>query len=238
MSGTRPSQLGLTRRRLVRNVLAGALGALLLTPLCLGLNWLVVTLYHSWGGGGTQEHPLTLLAEQHLAPAEWLVWGTSAVVAAPLVEELVFRGMLQPWFAGRRWGGHAAMAAALLLTLVSRAEQIRAAWLRGDRALADASAPALFVLALVPCYLLVCRFSRTPAGPAVFGTALLFASVHAFAWPTPVALFVLALGLGWLAWRTQSLAGPIVLHALFNGVSALLILLLILWQFLPGRTGG
>jgi len=43
--------------------------------------------------------------------------------------------------------------------------------------------------------------------------------VHSFAWLSPVALFVLALGLGWLAYRMRSLAGPIVLHGLFNAVS-------------------
>src|SRR5262249_41002209 len=115
-----------------------------------------------------------------------------------------------------------------------RREQIQAAWGHGDRALLDAWAPALFVLALAPCYLLVWRRSRTPVGPAIFGTALLFACVHAFVWPSPVALFVLALGLGVLAWRSQSLVGPVVLHALFNGVSALLIL----WPLLLARPGG
>ena len=47
--------------------------------------------------------------------------------------------------------------------------------------------------------------------------------MHSFAWPSPVALFVLALGLGWLAHRTRSLAGPIVLHGLFNAVSCMLL---------------
>lgn len=58
-------------------------------------------------------------------------------------------------------------------------------------------------------------------GPAVFGTALLFGMLHVGVWPTPIPLFVLGLGLGWLAWRTQSLVGPIVLHALFNAVGSL-----------------
>jgi membrane protease YdiL (CAAX protease family) len=44
-------------------------------------------------------------------------------------------------------------------------------------------------------------------------------------WPTPVALFVLALGLGALAYRTQSLVGPVVLHGLFNGFNCLVLFL-------------
>jgi hypothetical protein len=65
------------------------------------------------------------------------------------------------------------------------------------------------------------KAGRAPVGPAVFGTALLFGMLHVGVWPTPIALFVLGLGLGWLAWRTQSLVGPIVLHSLFNAVGSL-----------------
>jgi membrane protease YdiL (CAAX protease family) len=65
---------------------------------------------------------------------------------------------------------------------------------------------------------------RAQSAGAIYGTALLFASAHSFAWPTPVSLFVLALALGYLAYRTQSLVGPMLLHALFNGVSVVILL--------------
>jgi membrane protease YdiL (CAAX protease family) len=52
----------------------------------------------------------------------------------------------------------------------------------------------------------------------------LFANFHANIWPTPVALFVLALGLGWLAYRTQSVVASIVLHVLFNTITILTLL--------------
>jgi membrane protease YdiL (CAAX protease family) len=51
---------------------------------------------------------------------------------------------------------------------------------------------------------------------------MLFAASHNV-WPTPVPLLLLGLGLGWLASRTQSLVGPIVCHALFNGVACLVL---------------
>ena len=54
---------------------------------------------------------------------------------------------------------------------------------------------------------------------AVYGSALLFALFHAEAWPAPIALFVMGLGLGEMARRTQSLIGPITFHAVFNLVS-------------------
>ncbi len=57
------------------------------------------------------------------------------------------------------------------------------------------------------------------AALAIYGTAMLFASVHAGAWPAPIALFPMGLALSWLANRTQSLVGPITFHAAFNLVS-------------------
>jgi hypothetical protein len=64
-----------------------------------------------------------------------------------------------------------------------------------------------------------------PHGPhRGYNTSLLFACIHTSVWPTPVPLFVLALGLGVLAQRTRSLVGPIVLHGLFNGISCVQLL--------------
>ncbi len=70
---------------------------------------------------------------------------------------------------------------------------------------------------------------------AVYGSAMLFAVFHTGAWPAPVALLVLALVLGWLAMRTQSLIGPITVHALFNVVA--FITLYGSTQFVPAPNG-
>ena len=58
---------------------------------------------------------------------------------------------------------------------------------------------------------------------AVYATAALFALLHPV-WPNPVPLFVLGLGLGWLAARTTGLLVPVLVHALFNAVSAVFVL--------------
>ena len=62
------------------------------------------------------------------------------------------------------------------------------------------------------------EWAHANARLAVYGSSLLFAVTHA-GWPDPVPLFLLALVLGWLQYRTQSLVGPITLHALFNLVA-------------------
>jgi membrane protease YdiL (CAAX protease family) len=83
---------------------------------------------------------------------------------------------------------------------------------------------------LVPCYLLVPQLVRswipgTADARALFGTALLFAMRHANVWPTPIPLFVLALGLGYIAYRTRSLVPSILWHSLFNAVNFVPLLL-------------
>lgn len=223
-SKTRPDHLGLTTRRLGRNVLAGLAGWLVLTPPVFAIFLLLRYLYSQSGELTVEHHALEKIAHQQLFPSEWLMLFFTAMAAAPMVEELIFRGVLQPWLAARRWGGHAAMLGALALAVVFRWQHWRDAWPEGISALATAATPALFVLALVPIYLLVCWRSRTPLGPALFGTSLLFACIHSAVWPTPVPLFVLSLGLGILANRSGSLVGPIVMHGLFNGVSCVQLL--------------
>jgi membrane protease YdiL (CAAX protease family) len=78
----------------------------------------------------------------------------------------------------------------------------------------------------LPGYLLLPRLTgNVREVRAIYATALLFGAFHAAVWPSPIALFVLGLGLGWLAWRTQSLTGPIFVHALFNAVASAVLLL-------------
>jgi membrane protease YdiL (CAAX protease family) len=157
-------------------------------------------------------------------PAEWIALAFAAVVVAPVLEELVFRGVLQRWLGTLTWGGAGAIVAAFALAVLQRGSAFREAWSeRQAEEMLQAALPALFVLAMLPGYFVVQRLSRTPNGGAVYGTALLFAAVHS-SWPHPIPLFVLGLGLGWLAYRTQSLIAPIVLHSLFNGVACVELL--------------
>jgi hypothetical protein len=206
------------------NVLLGVAAWLVIAPLSFGVNYLVGQLHSRYVEVRVEEHPFTAAAQAGpLRPAEWALLAFGVLVSAPLWEELFFRGALLALCRKVRFGGHAAMLLALVAALVLRRQQLLDAAHDGGASLWLAAAPALFVLATVPLYAAVCWSSRTGAGPVVFGTAMFFAAVHSFAWPTPVALFVLGLGLGWLAVWTRSLIAPVVVHSLFNGVSFLLL---------------
>jgi membrane protease YdiL (CAAX protease family) len=210
-SGTRPYQLGLTRHRLRQDVAAGFLTWLVITPAML-LLYFLLTLRIT-----PDEHPLVTVVRAQPTGLTWLLVVGATVVGAPVWEELLFRGVLQAWLARRPWGGDAAVAGALALALLLGWDK-HGAW------------PALFVLALYPGYVFAewaaWRWLPYPgAARTIYGTALLFGAAHSQVWPSPIPLFLLGLALGWLAYRTQSLIGPLVAHALVNGVACLTMVL-------------
>jgi membrane protease YdiL (CAAX protease family) len=59
---------------------------------------------------------------------------------------------------------------------------------------------------------------------AIYSSAVLFGLVHSGVWPSPMPLFVLGLGLGWIAVQSRGLLVPIIVHGLFNAVSAVYVL--------------
>ena len=143
----------------------------------------------------------------------------SACVTAPLLEEFLYRGLLVPW-AGRRWyGPWCLLFPAGVLALLAPPPFL-------PQSLA-------FVLLLGVGAYLIQRFGKrrakfpTRTVLAVWSSAALFAVVHSAVWPTPIPLFVLGLGLGYLTARTRSWAASAVCHALFNAVATV-------WVFLRG----
>jgi membrane protease YdiL (CAAX protease family) len=222
-------QVGLTRSRCPQNVVLGYLGWLLLTPLVFGVNLAVEKALSRWQA--PEKHTMVnVLTGEHMA-VEWLVALFVVIVQAPIMEELLFRGLLQRWFMRRSWGPDLGVAIAFLVALLMRSREIGTALgPSGERlpALVQALAPALFVIATIPgyvyCEVLAWRWlPYSGVGRAIYATSLIFAVGHA-AWPSPIPLFVLALGLGFLAHRTQSLVAPITFHALFNTVSCIALL--------------
>jgi len=228
LSGTRPYQLGLTVSRVGRNTVVGWLGWFILTPTVLALNYLVAVLA-TWLQEPPEKHPVMQIVEACPLPVEWWVILLATLVVAPVMEELFYRGILQPWFAARSWGAHLAMIISFFLALYP--------WLsplfdkKAPGFTLHALEPVIFVLLTVPCYMLAPTLARrwipsTLDTRAIFGTSLLFAMRHAHVWPTPVPLLLLALGLGYVTYRTRSLVPSILWHSLFNAVNFVQLVLL------------
>jgi membrane protease YdiL (CAAX protease family) len=219
LSGTRAYQLGLTTSRLARNVLVGVVTTVCVVPLVYMILALANWLLRYGTGGAPEKHPIQQLMESHPPPLDFVVGGLAAIVAAPLMEEFLFRGIIQPWFRVRSWGGYVGIAGALALAVWRRWPGFQAEWAEnGLRGVWSQLVPAAFVLLMVPGYLLV-RAKLPPAAGAIYATSLLFAAAHSFAWPSPVPLFFFALALGALRYRTQSLVPSVVVHSLFNVVA-------------------
>jgi membrane protease YdiL (CAAX protease family) len=173
-------------------------------------------------GGAPEEHALARAAGRPLLDQVLLLLGTS--VAAPVVEELFFRGILLPWCIGRsKWlaqGVDPATAARPWFVMLAAGLLASTPILGGK-----SSAPLAFAVVLAVGLALLWRVVRTGArrARAVYATAAMFALIHS-AWPTPIPLFALGLVLGWLAVRTNGILVPVVVHGLFNAVSAVYIL--------------
>jgi membrane protease YdiL (CAAX protease family) len=314
VSGTLPYQLGLSTHRWQQNVLAGVLGWLILTPLTYAILLVAAVVF-----GGNDEHVISRLAHGPLSMADRIVIVVATVVAAPIREEFLLRGVVLFWASRRNWRSLLVLAAALAFALAAavaprgesvgsgqgwyqeRAEseetfegklqepdeknpEYRLLMEREDRTVVtrldtgpepadpflkpfagrrvkvvgkliedkgnsahseiwigrlevlgrswlEKLAPALFVLLVLPGYWLVrwapLGLGDVDAARAIYATALCWAMLHSAVWPSPVPLFFLGLGLGWLAYRTQNLLGPVVLHGLFNATACVQIL----WGF-------
>ncbi|QDV34134.1 CPBP family intramembrane glutamic endopeptidase [Tautonia plasticadhaerens] len=73
--------------------------------------------------------------------------------------------------------------------------------------------------------------ARGPRGGglvALILPAAFFAGVHYGQWPAPIPLFVLAVGLGVVYRRTGGLVAPIAMHATFNGLSTMAMIVVLL----------
>ncbi len=230
----RPYQMGLHTNRLGVNLILSYLVWFFLAMPVIYLNYHLKGWYSRWHGAVPADHPLIRLFESQPDISLWALITFSAAIAAPVREELLFRGILQPWLV--RWprAGTVVLSWALFLAFLRgwpRNNVELPLW--GDPAwfplIIDHAAPALLVALLIPGYFFCDRAVRAiipdaAAARGIYASSLLFAAGHSNVWPTPAALFVFSLGLGYVAYRTRSLVGPIVAHALFNAISCIALL--------------
>ncbi len=168
-SQARLYHLGLTCHRGLQNVLLSLVVWATVTPGIYLLAFAVDVGSERILHQAPEEHPLIKLAQERPGPAELAAIVFAAIIAAPIREELLFRGVLQRWCMVRAWGSDVVLAAALTL-----------AWLEGG---SKGLWPVLFVLAMIPGYVLVSRspsrlVSNPDAARAVYASALLFAAFH------------------------------------------------------------
>lgn len=223
-----PGEIGFNLSRWPQNLTWGYLGFVIITPLVLGTYFLALYLFQTMGIG-SDKHSVESLLEENLLPVEWVLIFFRVAVVAAVTEELVFRALLLRWLKKASLFGHVVLLIATigfallyLLSVKKEAGQIVAI--------------VVFACLLAGGYFfLLCWWllgsdesgfvgnfvgeANAPTVVAVYGSSMLWAMFHVSIWPSPIPLFIMGLGLGWLAWRTQSLIAPIFWHSLFNCVA-------------------
>jgi membrane protease YdiL (CAAX protease family) len=198
LSAARALDFGLERERLAPAVKAGALAFLIVTWPVNGLNVACGLIWIP------RQHPLQEMVQAGLTRDVAYLALISAVIFAPLLEEFLFRGVLQAWLA-----------------------QLIEHW-----STRKPSPPDDSWTAELPSRELEYEPTPTPRAwlrlvPVVL-TSAFFAAAHASQWPAPIPILMLSIALGIVYQRTGSLVASFVLHALFNGFSTLVLFWVIL----------
>ena len=225
--GARLRDFGLSFDGWWRQAAIGVVATLIVTPAVSAIQFVATKIW------SPQAHPFQEMMFKEFTVGMAGVAVMTAVVLAPLFEELAFRGLLQSWLvdallrsAGRRPSDGIVvdvpgdtLANPVLATSDSHREPE-----------AELSSPFKSPNVLDSPGPLQSPDS-SPLGNAWLGivlTSVLFASVHYAQWPAPVALFALAVVIGIVYQRTGSLIAAMSMHATFNGLNTLLLFLVLL----------
>jgi membrane protease YdiL (CAAX protease family) len=231
-SGARLRDLGLSLAGWRRQVAVGTVALLLLLPIVYTVQFACVK-YLDVPRPEDRAHPVEKMLREELTGGLAYLAVLTAVILAPILEELLFRGIIQSW-----------------LIKAMNDLNLRLVRLRAPSQPLDPNIPVDGYWAVdevvetdlgqVDASPRASEHSEDPSKPsdqpdivdspsftgaAIVLTSLVFASLHAPQWPAPIPLFVLSVGLGVVYHRTGSLLAVICMHALFNGLPTLAILL-------------
>ena len=232
-TGATLSDLGIDPTRFAEDMRLGLVGFVLIAPVVYGVQMLLVRWVES-------QHPLVELLREHPDPRFFLLSIVTAVVVAPLAEEYFFRVLLQGWLeraatsgstlrnillGGR---GHGSSDVNDVLPNEDEPPQDVNLSPSAESAVVErlGEVPARQTAPVADSRTLV---EQTAGGSiwAVLLPAILFGLAHANHGPDPIALFLLALGLGYLYQRTHRILPCIIVHFLLNASSLALLWFLV-----------
>jgi membrane protease YdiL (CAAX protease family) len=189
----------------------------ILAPLVLAFN-LVVNVISMQFDVIPEEHSLTKLGGRSVLDSVLFLFQTC--LAAPIIEEVLFRGLVLSWALGSRKPSPGSDAPSKFRPWLVILVGILFA------ALSRRWEPVIFglVLALGLAVIVSLVRSKRRTVSAIYSSAAFFGLVHSAVWPSPIPLFAFGLGLGWLAVRTRGVLVPIIVHGLFNAISTVYVL--------------
>ncbi len=215
-TGARLRDLGFDLRQALRDVRLGLVALVMIGPIVYGIQALLVYYYKF-----ESEHPLLENVREHPDAVTIVSVFVAALVVAPLVEEFLFRVLLQGWME---------RVATLRSGLMS--------WIMGEPP--PPSSTAADEIAVSPPDASNVPAVDKPKAPSVdvqpqpsffarwlpiVCSAGVFALLHLGHGPDPIPLFVFALALGYLYQRTGRILPSLTLHFLLNGVSLVMLMI-------------
>src|SRR5271157_4851113 len=222
-SGAGLADLGLHRQEWPRQMGIGVRAAMLMTPPVCAIQFLTVQIWHS------QAHPVEQMVLEKLTVGVAILAVLSTMVLAPLIEELLFRGIFQ------RWLGRLVEGRPLPTTTIPEKGRFGPLEPENESFFLNSKAAPTESTPIDPGSEILASghqpaeqpSSRSSSLPIVL-TSFFFAAMHLPQWPAPIAILLLSMALGTVYQRTGSLLAAITMHATFNGVNTLLLLLLAL----------
>ena len=203
-----------TAKQIAGWIALGAFAWFLIAPVTLAIHAITLLVKQELGGP-MDVHPLSKVhpTNDGFGGGIFLV---AVCMMTPWIEEYFFRGLLLPWVVRASYRPWLLVAWAFGFALISFGT------------FNDPHYGAVLFVAIGAVLLWLCQtLPKTKPKRTILGvvsTSLLFAAVHTAVWPSPIPLFVLALGLGFLTARTGSIIPAVVVHGLFNGVSFVYLL--------------
>ena len=199
-----------------RSIAMACLAWCIVVPIVNGIH-LVCNIILHWFNSLPVSHPLTSLAVNESAVKQ-ILFLSSVCVATPLLEELLFRGVIMRWAINRKYGSIIIIGLSGCLSILMTVTNLSSYRLI-----------VTWVIIVVALYILENVYRpiwwSSRIGLGIASSALLFALAHGNVWPTPLPLFIFGLILGYLTARTGTITASVILHGLFNLVSCIMLLL-------------
>ena len=186
-SGATLADLGIDLSDWKRQVGWGVWSAMIIIPAVIAIQSLAVRVWPS------QKHPVELMVMEQFTPRVALLALLSTVLLAPILEEMLFRGVIQRWLCRlfREDRCHPCRRKPSRWTPGNRR------WSRGmeEPELRTPLAPGQVPDGLVEDAGRIPGFSAG-SNLAIVVTSVLFAAMHLPQWPAPLAILLLSMGLG------------------------------------------
>lgn len=184
------ADLGWRRDRAKFDLLYGGIAFVAIAPVVYLIQIVLKTAYNQISDEPAA-HPIEIILREN--PTPWIIFWCffSAIVVAPLVEEFLFRVILQGWLEKKFYGARILFAAESSTPMPH------------SGAIIAAEVPPPFMW------------------PPIIISSLTFSFLHVGHGPDPIPLLLLALVLGYLYAKTHRILPCIVVHMALNGFSML-----------------